>query len=189
MAKKRTREPKGKAREKYIGIRAGFSNNIYLDEVLDQQFRMHLAKEYRNEPETEALLKLSGMLEALKKNFVYTRGKEDMKRFMKLAMNLRLDKKKGLSKAEASARFLSGKQPKPISNEIPTFFKAKPTTPYIPRPGSSAGKVKTTQTGAVKTQKAFEKLLLQLFSLGDKLPKPKVTRQISKTIDISKLDK
>ena len=84
MAKKRTREPKGKAREKYIGIRAGFSNNIYLDEVLDQQFKMHLGKEYRNEPETEALLKLTGMLDAMKKNFVYTRGKEDMKKFMKL---------------------------------------------------------------------------------------------------------
>jgi hypothetical protein len=189
LRRRRKREPQGRARQKYVGMRAGFSNDIYLDEVLDQQYMMHLFKEYRNEPETEALLKLTGMLEVTKKSFVWSRGRSDMKKFMGMAEQLRWDRKKGLSKAEASARFISGKQPRVIQNTIPSFFQAKPTTRYFPDPGSSRGKVKTKQTGAVRVQKDFEKLLLQLFSLGRTAPNVSVSRTMSKTLDVSKLTK
>ena len=156
---RRKREPQGNAREKYVGMRAGFSNDIFLDEVLDQQFKMHLSKEYRSERETDAILKLTGMLDVMKKTFVWTRGREDMATFKKMAMQLRWDKKKSLSKADATTRFLTGHQAKPIRNEIPTFFRAKPTTRYAPRPGSSAGRVSTEQKGADRVVKDLEKLL------------------------------
>ena len=44
--------PTGNAEEKYIGFRSGLSPSIWLEEVLDQQLKLHLRKEYRNEGET-----------------------------------------------------------------------------------------------------------------------------------------
>ena len=184
--KKRTREPQGKAREKYVGMRAGFSNNIYLDEVLDQQFKMHMGGEYRNEAETEALLKITGYTELLKKTYKWTRGKEDWSKFFGLAEGLRYDKAKGLSKADATARFMSGKAARPIKNSIPSEFKAKPTTPYIPRPGSSSGKVFTKMSGAVMVEKDLRAFFKSILALGNKgkVDKMSVNRTMSKTINI-----
>lgn len=184
----RRREPQGDARRKYVGIRAGFSNTIFLDEVLDQMFRHHLQKEYRNEAETEATLKLTGYLETLKKAYRFTATREDMKRFFALSEKERWDRKAGMTKADAVARFFSGKGKKPIKNTIPSLFKAKPTTPYIPRPGSSKGKTETQQIGAVKVERALREFIKSLFTIGDnlKVVKPKVGTQRTFTFPIKK---
>ena len=120
-------------------MRAGLSPSLWVDEVLDQQLKLHLRKEYRNE-------------------------------------------------AEAVARFFTGHGTAPIKTNIPTEFLAKPTTRYYPKPGSSAGRIITKQTGARRVQKDFEKLMKTLFSLGDsfnkgkraKMPKVNISRYISK---------
>ena len=75
-----------------------------------------------------------------------------------------------------------------IKTNIPTEFLAKKTTRYYPKPGSSAGRIITKQTGARRVQKDFEKLMKTLFSLGDsfnkgkraKMPKVNISRYISK---------
>jgi hypothetical protein len=41
--------PTGRSEESYIGMRAGLSPSLWVDEVLDQQLKLHLRKEYRNE--------------------------------------------------------------------------------------------------------------------------------------------
>ena len=197
MSKKKTERGLGskglrayspEAEAKYIGLRGGFSSKFYLNEVLDQMLFMALQKEYRNEKELEALLKLAGHLGALRLSFRLTATKEDMQRYYAMAQKARYDRKYPLSKAEATTRFLTGKSPRPVSRSRPTEFKAKPTTPYVPRRGSSRGKLKVKMTGAVKTVKEFDKFIRKLFSLqpGKKHRKahmPSLTRTISKTFD------
>lgn len=88
-----------------------------------------------------------------------------MKRFFMLAEKNRIDKKFGLTKREAVARFFSDKQMKPISDRRPSEYEAKPGTIYRPRPGSSMGKVRVVQRGAVKTEKAIREAMKQLFTM------------------------
>ena len=175
------------AEVKYIGIRAGSSKTFYLNEVLDQMLLMALQKEYRNEQELEAILQLSGHMNALRLSFRLTATQEDMKRYYMMAQQNRYDKKFGLTKAEAVARFATGKTPRPVSRIRPSEFKAKPGTPFFPRPGSSKGKVKVVMSGAVKTVKSFDKFIRALFSLqpgkGRKAHMPSLERTISKTFD------
>ena len=175
------------AEEKYIGMRAGFSSTFYLNEVLDQMLLMALRAEYRDEKELQALLKLSGHWNALRLSFKLSATKADMQRYFQMAQKMRYDRKYPLSKSEAAARFLTGKPPKKISRARPSEFKAKPTTPYIPRRGSSKGKVKVIMRGGQKTVKEFEKFIRALFSLQPDQKRrahmPSLTRTISKTID------
>ena len=197
MSKKKTEKGLGskglrayspEAEAKYIGLRGGFSSKFYLNEVLDQQLLMALGKEYRNEKELEALLKLSGHIGALRLSFRLTATKEDMQKYYSMAQKMRYDRKYPLSKAEATTRFLTGKPPRKISRARPAEFKAKPTTPYVPRKGSSRGKLKVKMTGAVKSVKQFDKFIRALFSLqpGKKHRKahmPSLKRTISKTFE------
>ena len=120
-----------KAEGKYIGIRAGSSKTFYLNEVLDQMLFMALQKEYRNEQELEAILQLSRHMNALRLSFRLTATKEDMQRYYMMAQQNRYDKKFGLTKAEAVARFATGKKPRSISRTRPSEFKAKSSTPFI----------------------------------------------------------
>ena len=180
--------PTGNALEKYIGMRAGLSPSIWVDEVLDQQLKLHLRKEYRNEAETVATLKLTGIIESFRKNMRWKATREDYLRWFNLAEKSRWDKGYGLTKADAVARFFTGHGTSPIKTNIPTEFLAKKTTRYYPKPGSSAGRIITKQTGARRVQKDFEKLMKTLFSLGDsfnkgkraKMPKVNISRYISK---------
>ena len=178
------------AEAKYIGIRAGMSRTkFYLNEVLDQQLFMHLQKEYGNQTELDAILKLTGHLNALRLSFRLSATKADMAKYMQMAEKMRYDKAYPLTKAEAVARFATGKDnpfPKPVSRARPGEFKAKPTTPYYPRPGSSKGKVATRVRGGVKTLKEFEKFIRALFSLQPdqrRHPNIGVKRTISKIIE------
>ena len=176
------------AEAKYIGMRAGFSSKFYLNEVLDQMLFMALQKEYRNEKELEGLLKLSGHINALRLSFKLTATREDMKRYYMMAQKARYDRKYPLTKSEAATRFLTGKTPRKISRSRPSEFKAKPTTPYIPRRGSSKGKVKVIMRGADKTVKQFDKFIRALFSLqpGKKHRKahmPTLKRTVTKTFE------
>ena len=174
------------AEAKYIGIRGGMSRKFYLNEVLDQQLFMHLQKEYGNQAEMEAILKLTGHLGALRLSFRLTATKEDMMRYYAMANKARYDKKFGLTKAEAVARFATGKTPRPVSRARPGEFRANPKTPIRPRPGSSKGKVKTIVRGGRKTLGEFEKFIKALFSMqpdGRKAHMPTVKRTISKIID------
>lgn len=175
---------------KYRGIRAGTSPmKFYMGRVFDQQLKMHLNKRFRNEAETEAVMKLTGHLEALRTSMRLTATRKDMKKYFMLAEKMRWDKKYGLSREDAVANLFSRGLTKPKKIELgsrPADFKAKPTTPYFPRPGSSKGKIATKQIGAVKTLAKLEKLLRSLFSLGGNFKKPriKVSRTISKTFNI-----
>jgi len=176
------------AEAKYIFLRGGFSSKFYLNEVLDQMLFAALQKEYANQQELEALLKLSGHINALRLSFKLTATKEDMARYYMMAQKNRYDKKFGLSKPDAAARFLTGKQPRAVSRIRPGEFKAKPDTPYYPRPGSSRGKVKVIMSGAVNTVRTFDKFIRALFSLqpgkGRKAHMPSLERTITKTFDV-----
>ena len=188
---RRTREPSGHPEEMYIGIRAGLSPSVWLDDVLDQQLKMHLKKRYRNEGETEATLKITGYLEAIRKNMRWTATKKDMVRWFKLADQQRWDKGFRLTKEEAVARFFTGHGTQPIKSRRPSSFRAKPTTQYYPRPNSSRGKVATKQIGAKRVQKDFEKLMKTIFSMGDnlnkgkkaKMPKVNVSRTVTQYLE------
>jgi hypothetical protein len=176
------------AQAKYIGIRGGMSRKLWLNEVLDQQLFMHLQREYGNQAELESILKLSGRLGALRLGFKLTATKEDMQRYYGMAERARYDKKFALTKAEAVARFATGKDnpPRPVSRARPGEFMANPKTPYRPRPGSSKGKVKTIVRGGRKTLGEFEKFIKALFSMQPgkrKAHMPTVRRTISKIID------
>ena len=155
---------------KYRTIRAGVSPfKFYMGKVLDQQLRTHLQREYRNESETTHTMKLTGMIEVLRKNVRFRATRNDMKRYFHMAEKMRWDKKYGLSREDAVANLFSRGLTKPKKIELgsrPADFKAKPTTPYFPRPGSSKGKIATKQIGAVKTLAKLEKLLRSLFSIG-----------------------
>jgi hypothetical protein len=175
---------------KYRGIRAGLSPmTFYMGRVLDQQLKMHLGDKYRNEAETEATLKLTGYLQALKTSIKLTATRADMQKFYRLAEKMRWDKGFALSREDAVANLFSRgfKKPKAIKlGSRPAEFRAKPTTPYTPRPGSSKGKIGTKQVGARRVQQNFDKLLKALFSIGGKFNKPKVSvrRTIQKTLNL-----
>jgi hypothetical protein len=116
--RRRGGRPKGRAEEKYIGIRTLFSpsnfDSFINDERYDQTLKMALRKEFgENKAETMATMRIGGFLEVFKKNLKFRATREDMKRFFMLAEKNRLDKKFGLTKREATARFFSDK-----TNEI-----------------------------------------------------------------------
>ena len=174
---------------KYRTIRAGTTPmKFFLGKILDQQFRTHLQKEYRNEGETEFTMKLTGMVELLRKGMVFRATRNDMKRFFMLAEKMRWDKT--LDRADATAllfsRGIDAKKKKITLGKRPSQFEAQPSTPYIPRPGSSSGKLATTQKGAKITYEKLRKLIIQIFKIGDgkklKTPKLKVTRTYTKNL-------
>ena len=175
--------------KRFIALRGGFSRTFFLNEVLDQQLLVHLEDEFGNNAQKLALLKLTGRLEAMKRNMKWLATKEDMTRWFHLAEQLRWDRKgMGLTKQDAMARFLTGKPLSKVSRTRPGSFQAKPGTPYTPKPGSSKGKIITKMTGFVRVQKMVDKMMRQIFMLGDgkkaKQPKMDIARTISKTYNI-----
>ena len=177
--------PRGRAEEKYIGIRTLFSptrfDSFLGDERYAQTLHMALRKEFgSNNAETLATMKLGGFMEVFKKNLKFHATRKDMIRFFNLVEKNRIDKKFGLTKREATARFFSDKPYKRISTRRPSDYEAKPSNIYRPRPGSSMGKVRVKQTGAVKTEKEIRKVMTQLFTLleGAFTPKGKVNKNV-----------
>ena len=62
---------------------------------------------------------------------------------------------------------------------LKSLLRSKRTTRYFPKPGSSAGKIKTKIIGAKKVDDAFAKMMRAKFSIGDgmaNIPHVKVTR-------------
>jgi hypothetical protein len=177
--------PKGRAEEKYIGLRTLFSpsnfDSFINDERYDQTLKMALRKEFgENKAETMATMKIGGYLETFKKNLKFTATRKDMKRFFMLADKNRIDKKFGLTKREATARFFSDKNMTPISDRRPSDYEARPDNRYKPSPGSSMGKVRVKQIGAVRTEKEIKKVMTQLFTMleGAFTPKGKVSKNV-----------
>lgn len=183
--RRRGGRPKGRAEEKYIGIRTLFSpsnfDSFINDERYDQTLKMALRKEFgENKAETMATMRIGGFLEVFKKNLKFRATREDMKRFFMLAEKNRLDKKFGLTKREATARFFSDKQMRPISDRRPSDYEARPDNIYRPQKGSSLGKVRVKQSGAVKTEKEIRQVMKQLFTIleGAFTPKGKVSKNV-----------
>ena len=183
--RRRGGRPRGRAEEKYIGIRTLFSptnfDSFINDERYDQTLKMALRKEFgENKAETMATMKLGGFMETFKKNLKFHATRKDMQRFFAIVERNRIDKKFGLTKREATARFFSDKPYRAISDRRPSDYEAKPTNIYRPRPGSSIGKVRVKQTGAVKTEKEIRKVMTQLFTLleGVFTPKGKVSKNV-----------
>ena len=116
--------PRGRAEEKYIGIRTLFSptnfDSFINDERYAQTLHMALRKEFgSNNAETLATMKLGGFLETFKKNLKFHATRKDMQRFFRIVEKNRIDKKFGLSKREATARFFADQKYKPISKRRP----------------------------------------------------------------------
>ena len=183
--RRRGGRPKGRAEEKYIGIRTLFSpsnfDSFINDERYDQTLKMALRKEFgENKAETMATMRIGGFLELLKKNLKFRATREDMKRFFMLAEKNRLDKKFSLTKREATARFFSDKQMRPISDRRPSDYEARPDNIYRPQKGSSLGKVRVKQSGAVKTEKEIREVMKKLFTIleGAFTPKGKVSKNV-----------
>jgi len=127
-----------------------------------------------------ATMRIGGYLETFKKNLKFTATRKDMKRFFMLVEKNRLDKKFGLTKRDATARFFSDKNMTPVSNKRPSDYEALPSNRYRPRKGSSIGKVQVKQTGAVATEKQLKQVMKQLFTLmeGAFTPKGKVSKNV-----------
>tara|TARA_B100000085_G_scaffold266400_1_gene275039 strand:- start:37 stop:633 length:597 start_codon:yes stop_codon:yes gene_type:complete len=181
--------PRGRAEEKYIGIRTLFSptnfDSFINDERYAQTLHMALRKEFgSNNAETLATMKLGGFLETFKKNLKFHATRKDMQRFFRIVEKNRIDKKFGLSKREATARFFADQKYKPISKRRPSDYEAKPGTIYRPKPGSSIGKVRVKQIGAVKTEKEIRKVMEQLFMLFEGAFKPKAG--VSKNVSVKR---
>ena len=177
--RKRTRVPRGKAEEKYIALRTGFSPRRRFDEVFDMMLSTHLRDEYVNNAQFNALLSLTGKIEAVRSQMFWRATRAQMQKYFALAEKSRYDKKFNLTRKEAATRWLTGKQPKKIKYIRPKSYQAKPTSQYYPRPGSSAGKIKTNIVGANRVNKAFGEMIRAIFSIGDgmaKIPNVKVTR-------------
>ena len=177
--RKRTRVPRGKAEEKYIALRTGFSPRRRFDEVFDMMLSTHLRDEYVNNAQFNALLSLTGKIEAVRSQMFWRATRADMQRYFALAEKSRYDRKFNLTRKEAATRWLTGKQPKKIKYIRPKSYQAKPTSQYYPRPGSSAGKIKTNIIGAQRVNRDFAKFIKAIFSIGDgaaKIPGVKVTR-------------
>lgn len=178
-----------RAELKYTGLRSLFSDMMFVDETWDKTLKTALLEEYRNNPETEATLNITGLLDAIDSRLKWYATRADMVKFFNLAQQLRHDKKFMLTKEEAVARFFTGKQPRKIVNIRPTYFMAKSDTPYTPRRGSSVGKLKTRQIGARRVERDFRKMMEAIFSITDglrqytkkraKMPKISVDRYIS----------
>ena len=187
--RRRGGRPKGRAEEKYIGIRTLFSpsnfDSFINDERYDQTLHMALRKEFGvNNAEMLATMRIGGFLEVFKKNMKFRATRKDMKRFFMLAEKNRIDKKFGLTRREATARFFSDKPYKPISKMRPKDYEARPDNIYRPQPGSSLGKVRVKQSGAVKTEKAIRQAMQQLFTILEGAFKPK--GGVSKNVRIKK---
>ena len=177
--RKKTRSPKGKAEEKYISIRTGMSPRKRFDEVFDMMVSTHLRDEYVNNAQFNALLSLTGKIEAVRSQMFWRATRADMQRYFQFAEKQRWDKKWKLTRREAGTRFMTGKQPKKIKYIRPKSYQARLTSQYYPRPGSSAGKIKTTIIGANRVNRDFAKFIKAIFSIGDgmaKFPNVKVTR-------------
>ena len=177
--RRRTRVPRGKAEEKYISLRTGFSPRKRFDEVFDMMVSTHLRDEYVNNVEFNSLLQLTGKIEATRSQMFWKATRADMQRYFAYSEKQRWDKKFKLTRREASTRWLTGKQPKKIKYIRPKSYEAKPTTQYYPRHGSSAGKISTKIIGANRVNKAFADMMKAIFSIGDgmaNIPNVKVTR-------------
>ena len=126
-----------------------------------------------------ATMKLEGLWRHLRRTSNSCNTKGHAKILRNFERN-RIDKKFGLTKREATARFFSDKPYRAISDRRPSDYEAKPTNIYRPRPGSSIGKVRVNQTGAVKTEKEIRKVMTQLFTLleGVFTPKGKVKKNV-----------
>jgi len=177
------KRPTGKAREKYIGIRAGLSDTSFKGRIEQQMFKSFFSPHLRNERETMALMKLTGYLNLLKKVMVWTATRENAKKFFQMAEKERFDKKIP-NRADAMARFLTDKKLQRVPTDIPPEFMAKPTTPYYPKPGSSKGKQKTIQKGAQQVQLAFKRMVQQLFAIGDGLTK-QTSKKLGKSVGVT----
>jgi len=156
---------------KYRTIRRGLGSGFILDEVWEQQLRTHLQKEYANERELEHAMKLTGIIEVFNKNLRLTATRADMVKLFRMSEQSRWDRKYPLTKAEAKAKLyadgLRGDKSKPKLGARPSDLKARGDTRYYrPRPGSSAGKISTSQIGHEKVYKKFEELIRTLFSIG-----------------------
>jgi len=182
--RRRGGRPKGEAEGNYIGIRSLMSNSLFMDERFDIMLRMALTKRFgERKAETLYTMKLTGFLDQMKKGLKYSATREDYKRLFMEAEKMRWDKKRGLTKREAVARFFSGKSPTPIKLRRPSDFEAKPGTLYRPQPGSATGKVKVKQVGAEKTYKEIEKVFFKLFTMFDGI-KGKKGRQVKPGMSI-----
>jgi|TARA_B110000967_G_C18827675_1_gene532271 hypothetical protein len=183
---KRTRRVSTDNEYKYRTIRRGSANSLILDEVWEQQLKTHLGEGYRNEKETEATMELTGLLDVFKRNYKFMATREDYRRMISLSQRARWDKK-GLTKEDAMASLFVDGNPRHIRlGSRPNDLVAKSTKGYVPRPGSSHGKISTKQIGAQRVVKDFKKLLLTIFSIGNgkgaKIPKMNVERTISKNL-------
>jgi len=175
---------------KYRTIRRGVGHGLILDRVWAEQLKTHLGEQYRNNRETEATLKLTGLLEMFERNFRFMATREDYRKMIAKSEKLRWDKGFGLSKEDAVARFFeSGKKQKISLSPRPSDLRATQDYPnYVPRTGSSIGKIHTRQIGADRVLKDFKKMLEAIFSIGDgakkraNMPKLNVSRTVSKTI-------
>ena len=177
--RKRTRQPKGRAEEKYISLRTGLSPRKRFDEAFDMMVSTHMRSEYVDNSQFNAILSLTGKIDAVRSQMFWRATRAEMKNYFALAEKHRWDKKFKLTRREAAARFLTGKTPKKIKYIRPKEYYAKQSSQYYPKPGSSEGKIETKIIGAKRVDKAFADMMKAIFSIGEgmaNIPHVKVTR-------------
>ncbi len=138
-----------------------------------------MRSEYVDNSQFNSLIQLTGKIEATRSQMLWRATRADMQRYFAFSEKQKWNKKFKLTRREAAARFLSGKQPKKIKYIRPKEFYAKQSSQYYPKPGSSEGKIKTKIIGAKRVDKAFADMMKAIFSIGvglEKLPHIKVKR-------------
>ena len=131
--RKRTRQPKGRAEEKYISLRTGLSPRKRFDEAFDMMVSTHLRDEYVDNNQFNALLALTGKIEATRSQMLWRATRADMQRYFRFAEKQKWNNKFNLTRREASTRFLTGKNPKKIKYIRPKEYYAKQSSQYYHR--------------------------------------------------------
>ena len=167
---------------KYITLRGIFGDTNFLsdDEVREIVIYTAGLREYQNKGQVEAMMKISGNIEMLRKLGRFTATKDTYKRLIALREKRRYDKFTQ-TKADAIASFMNLKEPHNVKVRRPSNFERSDGKPRsIERIGSSKGKISVQYIGFKKVEKDFDKMFKEIQKLGNinKKDKPNLKRTV-----------
>ena len=171
---------------KYITLRGIFGDPNFLsdDEVREIVIYTAGLREYQNKGQVEAMMKISGNIEMLRKLGRFTATKDTYKRLIALREKRRYDKFTQ-TKADAIASFMNLKEPHNVKVRRPSRFERSDGKPRsIERIGSSKGKISVQYIGFKKVEKDFDRLFKEIQRLGkiSEKDKPNLKRTVEAKI-------
>ena len=101
----------------------------------------HMRSEYVDNSQFNALLSLTGKIEAVRSQMLWRATRADMQRYLNFVEKQKWNKKWKLTRRKTVTRFATGKNPKKIKYKRPREYYVKPTSQYYPKPHSSEVKI------------------------------------------------